>query len=157
MIDRYKHQQLRIGSVSPEQISAWAEKILPNGKIVGEVKKPYTFHYKTNKPEKDGLFCERIFGPIKTGICACGNPQGIGDKKENLQFCEQCEVEFVTSKTRRYQMGYIKLACPVTHVWYLKRLPSSIANLLDKPLKELEGLVYCDVWLDRNSDLTDSK
>nr|YP_010542973.1 RNA polymerase beta' subunit [Erythranthe arvensis]YP_010543060.1 RNA polymerase beta' subunit [Erythranthe caespitosa]YP_010543234.1 RNA polymerase beta' subunit [Erythranthe decora]YP_010543408.1 RNA polymerase beta' subunit [Erythranthe glaucescens]YP_010543495.1 RNA polymerase beta' subunit [Erythranthe guttata]YP_010543582.1 RNA polymerase beta' subunit [Erythranthe laciniata]YP_010543843.1 RNA polymerase beta' subunit [Erythranthe nasuta]YP_010544017.1 RNA polymerase beta' subunit [ len=144
MIDRYKHQQLRIGLVSPQQISAWATKILPNGEIVGEVTKPYTFHYKTNKPEKDGLFCERIFGPIKSGICACGNYRVIGDQKEDPKFCEQCGVEFVDSRIRRYQMGYIKLACPVTHVWYLKRLPSYIANLLDKPLKELEGLVYCD-------------
>nr|QWL22025.1 RNA polymerase beta' subunit [Cassytha capillaris]QWL22483.1 RNA polymerase beta' subunit [Cassytha capillaris]QWL22874.1 RNA polymerase beta' subunit [Cassytha capillaris] len=144
MIDRYKHQQLRIGSVSPQQISAWAKKILPNGEIVGEVTKPYTFHYKSNKPEKDGLFCERIFGPIKGGICACGNSPVIGNEKENPKFCEQCGVEFVDSRIRRYQMGYIKLACPVTHVWYLKRLPSYIANLLDKPLKELEGLVYCD-------------
>nr|YP_010266761.1 RNA polymerase beta' subunit [Triadica sebifera]UIF92068.1 RNA polymerase beta' subunit [Triadica sebifera] len=144
MIDPYKHQQLRIGSVSPQQISAWANKILPNGEIVGEVTKPYTFHYKTNKPEKDGLFCERIFGPIKSGICACGNYQVIRNEKEDPKFCEQCGVEFVDSRIRRYQMGYIKLACPVTHVWYLKRLPSYIANLLDKPLKELEGLVYCD-------------
>nr|QUV77342.1 RNA polymerase beta' subunit [Dolichandrone spathacea] len=144
MIDRYKHQQLRIGLVSPQQISAWATKILPNGEIVGEVTKPYTFHYKTNKPEKDGLFCERIFGPIKSGICACGNYRVIGDEKEDPKFCQQCGVEFVDSRIRRYQMGYIKLACPVTHVWYLKRLPSYIANLLDKPLKELEGLVYCD-------------
>nr|YP_010048327.1 RNA polymerase beta' subunit [Pentasachme caudatum]QPK76681.1 RNA polymerase beta' subunit [Pentasachme caudatum]WEV92382.1 RNA polymerase beta' subunit [Pentasachme caudatum] len=144
MIDRYKHQQLRIGSVSPQQISAWATKILPNGEIVGEVTKPYTFHYKTNKPERDGLFCERIFGPIKSGICACGNYRVIGNKKEGPKFCEQCGVEFVDSRIRRYQMGYIKLASPVTHVWYLKRLPSYIANLLDKSLKELEGLVYCD-------------
>nr|QZN06103.1 RNA polymerase beta' subunit [Leonurus cardiaca]QZN06188.1 RNA polymerase beta' subunit [Leonurus cardiaca]QZN06273.1 RNA polymerase beta' subunit [Leonurus cardiaca]QZN07123.1 RNA polymerase beta' subunit [Leonurus cardiaca]QZN07548.1 RNA polymerase beta' subunit [Leonurus cardiaca] len=144
MIDRYKHQQLRIGLVSPQQISAWATKILPNGEIVGKVTKPYTFHYKTNKPEKGGLFCERIFGPIKSGICACGNYRVIGDEKEDPKFCEQCGVEFVDSRIRRYQMGYIKLACPVTHVWYLKRLPSYIANLLDKPLKELEGLVYCD-------------
>nr|YP_010899473.1 RNA polymerase beta' subunit [Pedicularis striata]WHN64398.1 RNA polymerase beta' subunit [Pedicularis striata] len=144
MIDRYKHQQLRIGLVSPQQISTWATKILPNGEIVGEVTKPYTFHYKTNKPEKDGLFCERIFGPIKSGICACGNYRVIGDEKEDPKFCEQCGVEFVDSRIRRYQMGYIKLACPVTHVWYLKRLPSYIANILDKPLKELEGLVYCD-------------
>nr|ASA36220.1 RNA polymerase beta' subunit [Lobelia deckenii subsp. deckenii]ASA36310.1 RNA polymerase beta' subunit [Lobelia deckenii subsp. incipiens] len=144
MIDRYKHQQLRIGLVSPQQISLWANKILPNGELVGEVTKPSTFHYKTNKPEKDGLFCERIFGPIKSGICACGNYQVIGDKKEDPKFCEQCGVEFVDSRIRRYQMGYIKLACPVTHVWYLRRLPSYIANLLDKPLKELEGLVYCD-------------
>nr|YP_010862874.1 RNA polymerase beta' subunit [Thrinax excelsa]WGM79945.1 RNA polymerase beta' subunit [Thrinax excelsa] len=144
MIDRYKHQQLRIGPVSPQQIRAWANKILPNGEIVGEVKKPYTFHYKTNKPEKDGLFCERIFGPIKSRICACGNYRVIRAEKEEPKFCEQCGVEFVDSRIRRYQMGYIKLACPVTHVWYLKRLPSYIANLLDKPLKELEGLVYCD-------------
>nr|YP_009500828.1 RNA polymerase beta [Passiflora actinia]AXB37222.1 RNA polymerase beta [Passiflora actinia]QVX27800.1 RNA polymerase beta' subunit [Passiflora elegans] len=144
MIDWYKHQQLRIGSVSPQQISAWANKILPNGEIVGEVTKPYTFHYKTNKPEKGGLFCERIFGPIKSGICACGNYRVIRDEKEEPQFCEQCGVQFVDSRIRRYQMGYIKLACPVTHVWYLKRLPSYIANLLDKPLKQLEGLVYCD-------------
>nr|YP_009432379.1 RNA polymerase beta [Xanthorrhoea preissii]AEX94508.1 RNA polymerase beta [Xanthorrhoea preissii]ATB18634.1 RNA polymerase beta [Xanthorrhoea preissii] len=144
MIDRYKHQQLRIGLVSPQQIRVWANKILPNGEIVGEVTKPYTFHYKTNKPEKDGLFCERISGPIKSGICACGNYRVIGAEKEDLKFCEECGVEFVDSRIRRYQMGYIKLACPVTHVWYLKRLPSYIANLLDKPLKELEGLVYCD-------------
>nr|WKF49639.1 RNA polymerase beta' subunit [Iris fontanesii]WKF50843.1 RNA polymerase beta' subunit [Iris taitii] len=144
MIDQYKHQQLRIGPVSPHQIRAWANKILPNGEIVGEVTKPYTFHYKTNKPEKDGLFCERISGPIKSGICACGNYRAIGSEKEDPKFCEECGVEFVDSRIRRYQMGYIKLACPVTHVWYLKRLPSYIANLLDKPLKELEGLVYCD-------------
>nr|YP_010416844.1 RNA polymerase beta' subunit [Campylotropis bonii]USC54218.1 RNA polymerase beta' subunit [Campylotropis bonii] len=144
MIDQYKHQQLRIGSVSPQQISAWANKILPNGEIVGEVTKPYTFHYKTNKPEKDGLFCERIFGPIKSGICACGNFRVIRDKKNDQKFCEQCGVEFIDSRIRRYQMGYIKLACLVTHVWYLKHLPSYIANLLDKPLKELESLVYCD-------------
>nr|YP_010845869.1 RNA polymerase beta' subunit [Spathoglottis aurea]WES13698.1 RNA polymerase beta' subunit [Spathoglottis aurea] len=144
MIDRYKHQQLRIGPVSPQQIKAWAKRILPNGEIVGEVTKPYTFHYKTNKPEKDGLFCERIFGPIKSGICACGNYRGIGAEKEDPKSCEECGVEFVDSRVRRYQMGYIKLTCPVTHVWYLKRLPSYIANLLDKPLRELEGLVYCD-------------
>lgn len=105
MIDQYKHQQLRIGPVSPQQIRAWAKKILPNGEIVGEVTKPYTFHYKTNKPEKDGLFCERISGPIKSGICACGNYRGIGTEKEDPRFCEECGVEFVDSRIRRYQMG----------------------------------------------------
>ncbi|KAH0858375.1 hypothetical protein HID58_086636, partial [Brassica napus] len=130
---------------SPQQISAWATKKIPNGEILGEVTKPYTFHYKTNKREKDGLFCERIFGPIKSGICACGNYRVIGDEKEDSKFCEQCGVEFVDSRIRIYQMVYIKLTYPVTHVWYLKRLPSYIAYLLDKPLKELEGLVYCDV------------
>nr|YP_009141349.1 RNA polymerase beta [Lathyrus inconspicuus]AIL55875.1 RNA polymerase beta [Lathyrus inconspicuus] len=146
MIDQYKHQYLRIGSVSPEQISAWAKKILPNGETVGEVTKSHTINYKTNKPEKGGLFCQRIFGPIKSGICACGNYGVIGDKKDQPKFCEQCGVEFVDSRIRRYQMGYIKLACPVTHVWYLKRRPSYIASLLDKPLKELEDLVYRDVY-----------
>ncbi|CAN6455227.1 unnamed protein product [Victoria cruziana] len=137
MIDQYKHQQLRIVLVSPKQIRAWANKILLNGEIVGEVTKPYTFHYNTNKLEKDGLFCERIFGLIKSGICACGNYRVSG-------------VEYVDSRIRRYQMEYIKLARPVTHVWYLKRIPSYIANLLDKPLKELEGLLYCDVGSYRN-------
>nr|YP_010489175.1 RNA polymerase beta' subunit [Incarvillea lutea]UWK23405.1 RNA polymerase beta' subunit [Incarvillea lutea] len=154
MIDQYKHQQLRIGLVSPQQISAWATKILPTGEIVGEVKNHSTFHYKTNKPEKDGLFCERIFGPIKSGICACETSPEIGEKKKRGgRFCKECGVEFVNSRIRRYQMGYIKLACPVTHVWYLKRLPSSIANLLDKPLRELEGLVYCDVMRDGHNQV----
>ena len=102
---------------------------VPNGEIIGDVTKPYTFHYKTNKSEKDGLFCERIFGPIKSGICACGNYRVIRDEKDDPKFCEQCGVEFVDSRIQRYQMGYIKLACLVTHVWYLKRLPSYITNL----------------------------
>jgi DNA-directed RNA polymerase subunit beta' len=148
MIDQYKHQKLQIGLVSPQQIKAWATKILPNGEIIlGEVTKIQTFHYKSNKPEKNGLFCERIFGPIKSGFCACGKYKykEIGAEKENPRFCEECGVEFGNSRVRRYQMGYIKLACPVTHVWYLKRLPSYIANLLDKSLKELKSLVYCGV------------
>nr|AND48105.1 beta' subunit of RNA polymerase [Sphagnum compactum] len=149
MIHQERHQHLRIELASPEQIRSWAERTLPNGEIVGRVTKPYTLHYKTHKPEKDGLFCERIFGPIKSGICACGKYQGIENQKEYSRFCEQCGVEFIDSRVRRYQMGYIQLACPVTHVWYLKRLPSYIANLLAKPLKELESLVYCDLFLAR--------
>ena len=145
MIDQNKHQQLRIGLASPEQICAWSEKILPNGEIVGQVTKPHTLHYETNKPERDGSFCERIFGPIKSRVCSCGNSPGIGNEKIDSKFCTQCGVEFVDSRIRRYQMGYIKLACPVVHVWYLKRLPSYIANLLAKTRKELEGPVYCDV------------
>ncbi|KAL9990673.1 putative DNA-directed RNA polymerase [Helianthus debilis subsp. tardiflorus] len=90
-------------------------------------------------------FVKEFLGPIKSGICACGNYRVIGDEKEDPQFCEQCGVEFVDSRIRRYQMGYIKLAYPVMHVWYLKRLPSYIVNLLDKPLNELEDLVYCGV------------
>nr|YP_009339171.1 RNA polymerase beta [Pelargonium spinosum]API85128.1 RNA polymerase beta [Pelargonium spinosum]ARU80407.1 RpoC1 [Pelargonium spinosum] len=148
MIDQYKHQQLRIGLVSPQQISAWANKTMPTGEIVGEVKTGRTFYYdadsETTKPEKGGLFCERIFGPIKSGVCACGESRKIGDEKEKRTFCEECGVEFVDSRIRRYQMGYIKLACPMAHVWYLKRRPSYIANLLDKPLIDLEKLVYSD-------------
>ncbi|YP_899398.1 RNA polymerase beta subunit (chloroplast) [Sorghum bicolor] len=151
MIDQYKHKQLQIGLVSPQQIKAWAKKILPNGEVVGEVTRPSTFHYKTDKPEKDGLFCERIFGPIKSGICACGNSRASVAENEDERFCQKCGVEFVDSRIRRYQMGYIKLACPVTHVWYLKGLPSYIANLLDKPLKKLEGLVYGDFSFARPS------
>jgi DNA-directed RNA polymerase beta' subunit len=144
MIHQERHQHLRIELASPEHIHSWAERTLPNGEIVARVTKPYTLHYKTHNLEKDGLFCERIFGPIKSGICACGKYQGIEHQKEYSRFCEQCGVEFIDSRVRRYQMGYIQLAYPVTHVWYFKRLPSYIANLLAKPLKELESLVYCD-------------
>ncbi|KAF6163467.1 hypothetical protein GIB67_029316, partial [Kingdonia uniflora] len=105
----------------------------------------YTFYYKTNKPEKHGLSCQRIFGPVKSRICVCRNYRVIGDEKEDLKFYEQYGVEFVDSRIRRYQMGYIKLARPITHAWYLKRLLNNIVNLLDKPLKELKCLVYCDV------------
>nr|YP_010574342.1 RNA polymerase beta' subunit [Halophila ovalis]UZH94353.1 RNA polymerase beta' subunit [Halophila ovalis] len=147
MIDWYKHQQLRIGLVSPEQIRSWANKILPNGEVVGgEVKSPFSFHCEKNGPEKDGLFCERIFGPMQSGICACGKIRG---EKEDTKFCKECGVEFVDSRIRRYQMGYIQLVRPKTHVWYLKRFPrglsSYIANLLDKSLEELEDLVYRDI------------
>nr|QWW92417.1 RNA polymerase beta' subunit [Lopholejeunea zollingeri] len=144
-----KYKYLRIELASPEQIRNWAKRTLPNGEIVGQVTKPYTLHYKTHKPEKDGLFCERIFGPIKSGVCSCGKYQGIGNKKGTIKFCESCGVEFIESRIRRYRMGYIELACPVTHIWYLKRLPSCIANLLAKPLKELESLVYCDLFIAR--------
>jgi DNA-directed RNA polymerase beta' subunit len=114
MIHREKYQHLRIRLASSEQIRSWAERILPNGELVGQVTKPYTLHYKTHKPEKDGLFCERIFGPIKSGLCACGKYQTI---EKYPKFCEQCGVEFIESRVRRYRMGYIKLACSVTHVW----------------------------------------
>lgn len=84
--------------VSPQQIKAWAKKILPNGEVVGEVTRPSTFHYKTDKPEKDGLFCERIFGPIKSGICACGNSRASVAENEDERFCQKCGVEFVDSR-----------------------------------------------------------
>nr|AQY15445.1 RpoC1 [Podocarpus macrophyllus] len=143
MINQNKHRQLQIGLASPEQIRAWSERILPNGERVGEVTNPYAFDIETNKPERDGLFRERIFGPKKTGVCACGKPKVI-ENEEGSQFCKHCGVELVDSRIRRYRMGYIKLACPVVHIWYFKRRPSYIANLLDLTRKDLEGLVYCD-------------
>lgn len=145
MIDQDKHQQLQIGLASPEHIRAWSERILPNGERVGEVTNPDTLDFETNQPERDGLFCERIFGPKKSGVCACGKPQVIENEKEGSKFCKQCGVELVDSRIRRYRMGYVKLVCPVVHIWYFKRRPSYIANLLDLTRKELEGLVYCDV------------
>nr|YP_008965102.1 RNA polymerase beta subunit-1 [Nageia nagi]BAK86687.1 RNA polymerase beta subunit-1 [Nageia nagi]BAO19786.1 RNA polymerase beta subunit-1 [Nageia nagi]BCK60641.1 RNA polymerase beta subunit-1 [Nageia nagi] len=148
MINQNKHRQLQIGLASPEQIRAWSERILPNGERVGEVTNPYAFDIETNQPERDGLFCERIFGPKKTGVCACGKPKVI-ENEEGSQFCKHCGVELVDSRIRRYRMGYIKLACPVVHIWYFKRRPSYIANLLDLTRKDLEGLVYCDSCITR--------
>ena len=138
-----KGQNLRIGLASPEQIQNWAERILPNGEVVGRVTKPHTIHYQTHKPERDGLFCERIFGPIKSGFCSCGKYKGILNTSDSPPFCEQCGVELTESRVRRHRMGYIQLASPVTHVWYLKNRPSVISHLLEMPLKDVESLVYC--------------
>nr|WVH13667.1 RNA polymerase beta' subunit [Tectaria coadunata] len=146
MIHRANYQQLRIGLASPEQIRGWAERKLPNGDVVGQVDQPYTLHHKTHKPERDGSFRERILGPIKSGVCACGNYRSVDNEEEDSNFCKHCGVEFIDSRVRRYRMGYIKLACPVTHVWFLKRIPSYVANLLAKPLKEPESPVYRDTY-----------
>nr|AKI29354.1 RNA polymerase beta' subunit [Selaginella uncinata] len=144
-----KHQYLRIGLVSPEQIRAWADKALPTGEVVGRVTQPSTFHCGSDEPERDGIFCERIFGPIRSGVCACGKyQQGFGGGGDSI-FCKECGVEYIESRVRRYRMGYIELACAVTHVWYLKNLPSYIANILSKPLQELESLAYCDLLFAR--------
>nr|YP_011031873.1 RNA polymerase beta' subunit [Huperzia selago]WRB01071.1 RNA polymerase beta' subunit [Huperzia selago]WRB01332.1 RNA polymerase beta' subunit [Huperzia serrata] len=144
-----KHQFFRIGLASPEQIRAWAERVLPTGEIVGEVTQPDTFSFGDNRPEKDGIFSEKIFGPIQTGVCACGKyKKQVEDEEEEEEedsnFCKECGVEFVESRVRRYRMGYIRLACAVTHVWYLRNIPSYIATILSKPLQELENLAYCD-------------
>jgi DNA-directed RNA polymerase beta' subunit len=141
------YQNLRIRLASPEQIRNWAERVLPNGEIVGRVIKPHTIHYQTHKPEKDGLFCERIFGPIKSGFCSCGKYKGILNNIESPTFCEQCGVELTESRVRRHRMGYIQLASPVTHVWYLKNRPSVISHLLEMPLKDVESLVYCGSFI----------
>jgi DNA-directed RNA polymerase subunit beta' len=145
MIHYKKYEYIQVEIASPEQIKSWAERTLPNGEKIGQVTKPYTLHYSSHKPEIDGLFCERIFGPVKSGVCACGRYQGIIKNNTESKFCKLCGVEFTDSKVRRYRMGYIQLACHVTHLWYLKKIPSHIGNLLRIPLKTLEGLVYCDV------------
>nr|YP_009917386.1 RNA polymerase beta' subunit [Callitropsis funebris]QKG04324.1 RNA polymerase beta' subunit [Callitropsis funebris]WIL97841.1 RNA polymerase beta' subunit [Callitropsis funebris] len=152
MNDQNKHEQLQIGLVSPEQILAWSERTLPNGERVGQVTAEQILDYRTYEPIRGGLLCERIFGPRKRGVCACVKPPMIENEKENYDsnFCTQCGVELVIDpRIRRYRMGYIKLACPVVHIWYFKRRPSYIANLLNKTRKELEDLVYCDVFITR--------
>nr|YP_009726985.1 RNA polymerase beta subunit [Calocedrus decurrens]QIA95645.1 RNA polymerase beta subunit [Calocedrus decurrens] len=152
MNDQNKHEQLQIGLVSPEQILAWSERILPNGERVGQVTAEQILDYRTYEPIRNGLLCERIFGPKKRGVCACVKPPMMENEKENYDsnFCTQCGVELVIDpRIRRYRMGYIKLACPVVHIWYFKRRPSYIASLLDKTRKELEDPVYCDVCITR--------
>jgi DNA-directed RNA polymerase subunit beta' len=141
-----------IGLASPEKIQSWAEKELPNGKIFGEVTNANTFHYRTFQPTKGGLFCERIFGPLKDFECACGKrqkPTALESKKilEHKQttryFCSNCDVEYTWSIIRRYQLGYIKLNAPVTHLWYLKTNPSFLSIFFDMKRKDLEAIVYC--------------
>lgn len=121
---------IQIGIASPEKIREWSH---------GEVLKPETINYRTQKPEKDGLFCEKIFGPTRDWECHCGRYKRIRYKGV---ICEKCGVEVTKSKVRRERMGHIELACPVTHIWYLRGVPSRIAILLDVSPKELEQVVY---------------
>ena len=135
---------VKINLASPQRIKKWGERALPNGQIVGEVTKPETINYRTLKPEMDGLFCERIFGPVKDWECHCGKYKRVRYKGI---VCERCGVAVVESKVRRHRMGYVQLAAPVTHVWYLKSLPSYIAILLDIPLKDVEQIVYFNSYV----------
>jgi len=135
---------VKINLASPQRIKKWGERRLPNGQIVGEVTKPETINYRTLKPEMDGLFCERIFGPVKDWECHCGKYKRVRYKGI---VCERCGVEVAESKVRRHRMGYIELAAPVTHVWYLKSLPSYISILLDIPLKDVEQVVYFNSYV----------
>ena len=130
---------IQIGLASPMQIQKWGERELPNGKKIGKVTNPKTVDYKTLKPVKDGLFCERIFGPVKDFVCACGKRQGGGKGR----FCTECEVEWTSCRTRRYRLGYIDLASPVTHVWYIKGRPNYIATLLGEKQRLVEAIAYC--------------
>ncbi len=117
---------------------------MPNGQVVGEVTKPETINYRTLKPEMDGLFCERIFGPAKDWECHCGKYKRV---RHRGIVCERCGVEVTESRVRRHRMGYIKLAAPVAHVWYLKGIPSYIAILLDMPLRDVEQIVYFNSYV----------
>ena len=143
---------ISISLASSSTMRQWAEKTLPNGKILGKVTTANTLHHKTFKPLKGGLFCERIFGPLKDFECACGTRQRPGEKEyrkilEHQQverkFCPNCDVEYTWSIIRRYQMGYIELVSPVTHIWYLKANPSYLSILLDMKRKHLENIIYC--------------
>ncbi len=135
---------VKIGIASPERIRQWGERTLPNGIVVGEVTKPETINYRTLKPEMDGLFCERIFGPSKDWECWCGKYKRV---RHRGIVCERCGVEVTESRVRRHRMGYIKLAAPVTHVWYLKGIPSYLSILLDMPLRDVEQIVYFNAYV----------
>ncbi|OUC12512.1 MAG: DNA-directed RNA polymerase subunit gamma [Alkalinema sp. CACIAM 70d] len=135
---------VKIGLASPERIRQWGERTLPNGQMVGEVTKPETINYRTLKPEMDGLFCERIFGPAKDWECHCGKYKRV---RHRGIVCERCGVEVTESRVRRHRMGYIKLAAPVAHVWYLKGIPSYMAILLDMPLRDVEQIVYFNAYV----------
>ena len=135
---------VKIGLASPERIRDWGERTLPNGTVVGEVTKPETINYRTLKPEMDGLFCERIFGPAKDWECHCGKYKRV---RHRGIVCERCGVEVTESRVRRHRMGFIKLAAPVAHVWYLKGIPSYIAILLDMPLRDVEQIVYFNAYV----------
>jgi len=135
---------VKISLASPDRIREWGERNLPNGQVVGEVTKPETINYRTLKPEMDGLFCERIFGPAKDWECHCGKYKRV---RHRGIVCERCGVEVTESRVRRHRMGYIKLAAPVTHVWYLKGIPSYLSILLDMPLRDVEQIVYFNSYV----------
>jgi DNA-directed RNA polymerase subunit beta' len=139
---------VKIGLASPDRIRQWGERTLPNGQVVGEVTKPETINYRTLKPEMDGLFCERIFGPAKDWECHCGKYKRV---RHRGIVCERCGVEVTESRVRRHRMGYIKLAAPVAHVWYLKGIPSYMAILLDMPLRDVEQIVYFNAYVVLNA------
>ena len=138
---------VKITLASPDRVMEWGQRTLPNGQVVGEVTKPETINYRTLKPEMDGLFCEKIFGPSKDWECHCGKYKRV---RHRGIVCERCGVEVTESRVRRHRMGFIKLAAPVSHVWYLKGIPSYVAILLDMPLRDVEQIVYfnCYVVLD---------
>jgi len=132
-------ESIRIGLASPDKIKQWADRTLPNGNIVGRITNSQTVNYKTLRPVKGGLFCERIFGPIKDFECACGRKKS----KKTQKFCPDCDVEYTSSRIRRHRLGYIQLISPVTHIWYLKGRVSYISILLGLRRKRVEAVTYC--------------
>jgi DNA-directed RNA polymerase subunit beta' len=133
--DPLSFSAIRISLASPEKIREWSH---------GEVKKPETINYRTFKPERDGLFCAKIFGPVKDYECNCGKYKRM---KHRGIVCEKCGVEVIQSKVRRERLGHINLATPVAHIWFLKSLPSRIGNVLDITLKDLEKVLYCEAYI----------
>jgi DNA-directed RNA polymerase subunit beta' len=130
-----RYNAIRVALASPEQIRKWSH---------GEIKKPETINYRTFKPERDGLFCAKIFGPTKDYECNCGKYKRM---KHRGVICEKCGVEVIQSKVRRERMAHIELATPVSHIWFLKSLPSKIGNLLDSTLKNMEKVLYFDSYI----------
>jgi len=130
-----RYSAIRIALAAPEQIRKWSH---------GEIKKPETINYRTFKPERDGLFCAKIFGPTKDYECNCGKYKRM---KHRGVICEKCGVEVIQSKVRRERMAHIELATPVSHIWFLKSLPSKIGNLLDLTLKNMEKVLYFDSYV----------
>src|SRR6266508_2671577 len=148
LLDVNYFDELRIGLATAEQIRMWSN---------GEVRKPETINYRTLKPEKDGLFCEKIFGPTRDWECYCGKYKRVRFKGI---ICERCGVEVTRAKVRRERMGHIELAAPVTHIWYFKGVPSRLGYLLDLAPKDLEKIIYFAsnvvTWVDddrRHKDL----
>ena len=135
--------QIKIALASPEKIRSWS---------FGEIKKPETINYRTFKPERDGLFCARIFGPIKDYECLCGKYKRM---KYRGLVCEKCGVEVTLQKVRRERMGHIELAAPVAHIWFLKSLPSRIGLMLDMTLRDLERILYFENYVVIEPGLTD--
>ncbi len=138
-----KFNSVRITLASPEKIMDWSH---------GEVKKPETINYRTFKPERDGLFCAKIFGPVKDFECNCGKYKRM---KHRGVVCEKCGVEVIQSKVRRERLGHIELAAPVAHIWFLKSLPSKIGAVLDMTLKQLEKILYFEQYAVVDSEVAD--
>ncbi|MBQ6946436.1 MAG: DNA-directed RNA polymerase subunit beta', partial [Clostridia bacterium] len=128
-------EAIKIGLASPDKIREWS---------YGEVKKPETINYRTLKPEKEGLFCEKIFGPTKDWECHCGKYKRIRYKGK---VCDKCGVEVTRAKVRRERMGHIELATPVSHIWYFKGIPARMGLMLDMTPKELEKVLYFDSYI----------